>query len=101
MYRNFPDMDTVMFRTREQMGNLPKVFRSMENIRCIVDCTVFRSMENIRCIVDCTEFKVEMSRDFAQQGNTYSAYKHSMKKHFQMPYSCHTPWRGVLCFRFI
>ena len=44
------------------MGNLPKVFSSMENIRCTVDCT---------------EFKVEMSRDFAQQRNTYSAYKHS------------------------
>ena len=62
MYRIFRDLDTTMFPTRDQMGNLPKVFRSMENIRCIVDCT---------------EFKVEMSHDFSQQENTYSAYKHS------------------------
>ena len=34
-------------------------------------------MENIRCIVDCTEFRVELSRDYAQQGNTYSSYKHT------------------------
>ena len=34
-------------------------------------------MKNIRCIIDCTEFRVEMPRDYAQQGNTYSSYKHS------------------------
>ena len=56
MYRTFHDIDTVMFPTCDQMGNLPEVFMSMENIGCIVDCT---------------EFKVEMSRNFAQQGNTY------------------------------
>ena len=52
-----------MFPTRDQMrGSLPKVFKTLKNIRCIVDCT---------------EFRVEMSRDFAQQGNTYSSYKHT------------------------
>ena len=34
-------------------------------------------MKNIRCMVDCTEFRVEMPSDYAQQGNTYSSYKHS------------------------
>ena len=34
-------------------------------------------MKNIRCIVDCTEFRVECSRNFTRQGNTFSAYKHT------------------------
>ena len=34
-------------------------------------------MKNIRCIVDCTEFRVECSRNFARQGNTFSSYKHT------------------------
>ena len=63
MYKIFRDMETVMFPTRDQMrGSLPEVFKTMKNIRCIVDCT---------------EFRVEMSRDFAQQGNTFSSYKHT------------------------
>ena len=63
MYKVFRDMETVMFPTRDQMqGSLPEVFKTMKNIRCIVDCT---------------EFRVEMPRDYAQQGNTYSSYKHS------------------------
>ena len=62
MYKVFRDMETVMFLTRDQMqGSLPKVFKTMKNIQCIVDCT---------------EFRVEMPRDYAQQGNTYSSYKH-------------------------
>ena len=63
MYKIFRDMETIMFPTRDQMrGSLPKVFKTLKNIRCIVDCT---------------EFRVEMSCDFAQQGNTYSSYKHT------------------------
>ena len=38
---------------------------------------VFKAIKNIRCIVDCTEFRVECSRNFARQGNTFSAYKHT------------------------
>ena len=38
---------------------------------------VFKTMNNIRCIVDCTEFRVECSRNFASQGNTFSSYKHT------------------------
>lgn len=37
----------------------------------------FKTMKNVRCIVDCTEFRIQTSRHFAQQGNTYSQYKHS------------------------
>ena len=52
-----------MFPTRDQMqGSLPEVFKTMKNIRCVVDCT---------------EFRVEMPQDYVQQGNTYSSYKHS------------------------
>ena len=35
------------------------------------------AIKNIRCIVDYTEFRVECSRNFARQGNTFSAYKHT------------------------
>ena len=37
---------------------------------------IFKIFKNIRASVDCTEFKCEVSRDYAQQGNTYSSYKH-------------------------
>ena len=37
---------------------------------------VFKTMRNVRCSTDCTEFRVETSRNFAQQGNPYS-YKHA------------------------
>ena len=33
-------------------------------------------MNNVHCIVDCTEFRVECSRNFARQGDTFSSYKH-------------------------
>ena len=38
---------------------------------------VFKTLKNVRCSVDCTEFRIEASRNFARQGNTYSSYKHS------------------------
>lgn len=38
---------------------------------------VFKTMKKIRCIVDCTEFRVECSKNFARQGNTFSSYKHT------------------------
>lgn len=37
---------------------------------------VFKTMRNVRCSIDCTEFRGETSRNFAQHGNTYS-YKHA------------------------
>lgn len=63
MYKIFRDMQTVMFPKRTHLRRfIPKVFKTMKNIRCIVDCT---------------EFRVECSRNFARQGNTFSSYKHS------------------------
>lgn len=63
MYKIFRDMETIMFPTKEQLRRyLPKVFKTMKNVRCSVDCT---------------EFRIETSRNFARQGNTYSSYKHS------------------------
>ena len=63
MYVIFRDMKKFMFPDRAQFSRfLPKVFKTMKNIRCIVDCT---------------EFRVECSRNFARQGNTFSAYKHT------------------------
>ena len=57
MYKIFRDMDTVMFPTRYALRrSLPKVFKMMRNVRCIVDCT---------------EFSVQRSRNFARQENTY------------------------------
>lgn len=63
MYKIFRDMQTVMFPERTYLRRfIPKVFKTMKNIRCIVDCT---------------EFRVECSRNFARQGNTFSSYKHT------------------------
>ena len=56
-------MQNFMFPQRAQLGKfLPKVFKTMRKIRCIVDCT---------------EFRVECSRSFSRQGNTFSSYKHT------------------------
>lgn len=38
---------------------------------------VFKTMRNVRCSTYCTEFRMETSRNFAQQGNTYASYKHA------------------------
>ena len=38
---------------------------------------VFKTMKDVRCVVDCTEFHVQTSRNYARQGNTYSSYKHA------------------------
>ena len=62
MYVTFRDMQSAMFPPRAQLKRfLPKVFKTMRIVRCIVDCT---------------EFRVECSRNFARQGNTFSSYKH-------------------------
>ena len=63
MYKVFRDMRRVMFPSKEIMQRfLPRVFKTIKRIRCSVDCT---------------EFRVETSRNFARQGNTYSSYKHA------------------------
>jgi len=63
MYSVFRDMKKVMFPSKEILQKfLPRVFKTIKRIRCSVDCT---------------EFRVETSRNFARQGNTYSSYKHS------------------------
>ena len=59
MYVTFRDMQNFMFPQRAQLSKfLPKVFKTMRKIRCIVDCT---------------EFRVECSRNFVRQGNTFSS----------------------------
>jgi len=63
MYVIFRDMQKYMFPERAQFSRFPP--------------KVFKTMKSIRCIVDCTEFKVECSRNFARQGNTFSSYKHT------------------------
>ena len=56
-------MEDVMFPMRETLRRfLPRAFKAMKNVRRTVDCT---------------EFRIQTSRNFAQQGNTYSQYKHS------------------------
>ena len=57
MYKVFRDMETVMFPTKGHLRKfLPKVFKTSKNVRCSVDCT---------------EFRIEASRNFAGQGNTF------------------------------
>ena len=63
MYKIFRDMEYVMFPSKEFLKRYhPKVFKSMPKVRCSVDCT---------------EFRVQTSRNFARQGNTFSTYKHA------------------------
>ena len=62
MYVTFQDMQNFMFPQRAQLSKfLPKVFKTMRKIRCVVDCT---------------EFRVECSRNFARR-DTFSSYKHT------------------------
>ena len=62
MYEMFRQMEKFMLSFKEFLQKfLPRVFKTMRNVRCSIDCT---------------EFRVETSRNFAQQGNTYS-YKHA------------------------
>jgi len=37
---------------------------------------VFKKFKNIRASIDCTEFRCQVPQNYAQQGNTYSSYKH-------------------------
>ena len=63
MYVIFRDMQDFIFPYRAQFTRfLSKVFKTMKNICCIVDCT---------------EFRVECSRNFARQGNTLLSSKHT------------------------
>lgn len=53
-------MNHVIVPAKEQLCCfLPKIFKTIKNI------------------FDCTEFRIETSRNFAKQGNTYSSYKHT------------------------
>ena len=62
MYKVFRDMRKIMFPSKEIRRFLPRVFKTIKGIRCSVNCT---------------EFRVETSRNFTRQGNTYSSYKHA------------------------
>ena len=63
LYKVFRDMQDVMFPARG------KIRRFLAK--------VFKTMKDVRCVVDCTEFHVQTSRNYARQGNTYSSYKHA------------------------
>ena len=80
MYKIFRQMEMVMFPSRQLLSRfLPRVFKTLKNVRCSIDCT---------------EFRVETSRNFAQQGNTFSSYKHANT--FKCLIAC-TP-NGGACF---
>ena len=62
LYCHFKDYQNLMFPTRRAMRlNLPKVFQKFKNIRASIDRT---------------GFFCEMPKNYARQGNMYSAYKH-------------------------
>ena len=62
LYHHFKDFKDLMFPDRHAFQHLkPKVFKYFSNIRCAIDCT---------------EFFCEVPRNYAQQGNVYSSYKH-------------------------
>ena len=62
LFCHFKDFKVAMFPKR---ASLKKYLPS-----------VFRKFKNIRASVDCTEFFCQMPRNYAQQGNLYSSYKH-------------------------
>ena len=55
---------------------------------------LFKKFKNIRASVDCTEFKCQVPRDYSQQGNTYSSYKH----HTTMKCLIAVDPNGAACF---
>ena len=55
---------------------------------------VFRKFRNIRASIDCTEFRCQVPRDYAQQGNCYSSYKH----HTTMKCLIAVTPNGAACF---
>jgi hypothetical protein len=65
----------IQFLYKQTEGLRIRMFPSRERIKeTLPSC--FRSFKNVRIIIDCFEVFVESSRDFAEQGNSYSSYKH-------------------------
>ena len=80
MFLHFKSMKFPMFPSKDVLkSSLPKVFKGFKNVRCSVDCT---------------EFFCETPRDYAQQGNTYSSYKH----HTTMKALIAVTPKGAACF---
>ena len=70
LYLQFRTMRVAMFPTRDILQeDLPRVFKPFKNVRCSIDCT---------------EFFCETPRNYAQQGNVFSNYKH------------HTTFKGLI-----
>lgn len=80
MFLHFKSMNVAMFPTKAVVRtSLPKVFRRFKNVRCSVDCT---------------EFFCQTPRDYGQQGNVYSSYKH----HTTMKALIAVTPKGAACF---
>ena len=63
MFKVSWDMRDVMFTIR---GKLKRYLAK-----------AFNTLKDVLCVVDCTGVRIEISRDYARQGNTYSSYKHT------------------------
>ncbi|XP_074101900.1 uncharacterized protein LOC141529297 [Cotesia typhae] len=61
-------------RTQNKFKKLD-IFPSAETIKKNYLPKVFRKFKNIRVIIDCFEWNMQKSKNFNQQGNTYSSYK--------------------------
>lgn len=80
MYLHFKSMSAQMFPSRDiTKEDLPKVFKNFKNVRCSVDCT---------------EFFCQTPRDYGQQGNAFSFYKH----HTTMKALIAVTPKGAACF---
>ena len=80
LYHHFKDFKDLMFPDRHAVQHLkPKVFKYFHNNRCAIDCT---------------EFFCEAPRNYAQQGNVYSSYKH----HTTMECLIVVNLNGAACF---
>ena len=80
LYHNFKDLKDLMFPDRQAFQHLkPKVFKYFHNSRCVKDYP---------------ECFCEAPRNYAQQENVYSSYKH----HTTITFLIAVNQNGAACF---
>lgn len=66
----------IQFLFKQTAGIRKRMFPSRELIKeHLPQC--FSTFKNVRVIIDCFEVRAQSPRDFAEQGNMYSSYKHN------------------------
>lgn len=66
----------IQFLFKQTAGLRQQMFPSQELIKQHLP-SCFSSFKNVRVIIDCFEIRAQSPRNFAEQGNMYSSYKHN------------------------